>query len=153
MHKPWTQLKLLSAVLLFALLCSACSKAPADTIVTPGISRHAEVSDNSAIEQAYAHKKSDIQVSGSGVVVKLLADDNQGSRHQKFLVKINPRQTLLFAHNIDLAEQIPLHVGDEVSFSGEYVYNPKGGIMHWTHLDPHGHHASGWIMLNGHKYQ
>ena len=153
MHKLLKQLKQLSAVLLFALLCSACNKAPADTVVTPQINTQAEATDNSAIEQAYAHKKSNIQVSGSGVVVKLLADDSQGLRHQKFLVKINPRQTLLFAHNIDLAERIPLHVGDELSFSGEYVYNPKGGIMHWTHLDPHGHHPSGWIMLHGHKYQ
>jgi hypothetical protein len=60
---------------------------------------------------------------------------------------------LLFAHNIDLASRVPLQVGDEVTFSGEYVYNPKGGIVHWTHLDPQGHHPAGWLMLNGNKYQ
>lgn len=108
---------------------------------------------NTGIEQAFVHKKSDVQVSGQGVVVKLLPDDNKGAQHQKFLVKINENQTLLFAHNIDLAAKVPLQVGDEVTFSGEYVYNPKGGIVHWTHLDPQGNHSAGWVMLHGKKYQ
>lgn len=112
----------------------------------------AEIS-NAAIEQAYARKLSDVQVMGTGSVIKLLADDNQGSRHQKFLVRINSEQTLLFAHNIDLAPRVPIKTGDEVSFYGEYVYNPKGGIIHWTHHAPQGDHEAGWIMLNGQKYQ
>jgi hydroxymethylpyrimidine pyrophosphatase-like HAD family hydrolase len=68
-------------------------------------------------------------------------------------VRINSQQTLLFAHNIDLAERLPLKIGDTVSFNGEYVYNPKGGIVHWTHLDPQGMHTTGWVMLQGKKYQ
>ncbi|HSI44425.1 MAG TPA: DUF3465 domain-containing protein [Methylotenera sp.] len=148
-----------SVLLSLALLAAACNK-PAEPVSIQPSSQfvsanesNAATSDNASIEHAYEHKQSDVQVSGHGTVVKLLADDTQGSRHQKFLVKINPQQTLLFAHNIDLAAKIPLQVGDEITFSGEYVYNPKGGIMHWTHLDPHGHHPSGWIMLHGNKYQ
>lgn len=150
-------------ILLLALVFSACGKPnPAESVSVPQSSQVEKLAvnensvaepDNSSIESAYQHKQSDVQVSGGGKVVKLLADDTQGARHQKFLVRINPQQTLLFAHNIDLAAKIPLQVGDEITFSGEYVYNPKGGIMHWTHLDPHGHHASGWIMLHGNKYQ
>lgn len=108
---------------------------------------------NSAVEHAFAAKRSEVQVSGKGTVIKLLADDNKGSRHQKFLVKINAQQTLLFAHNIDLAPRVPLQIGDEVSFNGEYGYNPKGGIIHWTHHAPQGDHEAGWVMLNGQKYQ
>ncbi|NOU41459.1 MAG: DUF3465 domain-containing protein [Methylotenera sp.] len=108
---------------------------------------------NSAVEQAFSAKRSDVQVSGKGTVIKLLADDNKGSRHQKFLVKINAKQTLLFAHNIDLAPRVPLQIGDEITFNGEYVYNPKGGVMHWTHHAPQGDHEAGWVMLNGQKYQ
>lgn len=109
--------------------------------------------DNAAIEQAYKAKRSDVQVAGRGVVVKLLKDDSKGSMHQKFLVKINAQQTLLFAHNIDLAPRVPLEPGDEISFYGEYVYNPKGGIIHWTHHAPRGDHAAGWILHKGRKYQ
>ena len=150
-------------ILLLALVFSACGKPNSAEFVSVQQSPQEEKltvsdgsvtqSDNFSIESAYQHKQSDVQVSGRGKVVKLLADDTQGARHQKFLVRINPQQTLLFAHNIDLANKIPLQVGDEITFSGEYVYNPKGGIMHWTHLDPHGHHPSGWVMLHGNKYQ
>lgn len=153
-------------ILLLVMAFAACSRpnseeaklAPAPLVSQPlaeklAANESSTEPDNASIESAYRHKQSDVQVSGHGKVVKLFADDTQGARHQKFLVKINPQQTLLFAHNIDLAAKIPLQAGDEITFSGEYVYNPKGGIMHWTHLDPHGHHPSGWIMLHGNKYQ
>jgi hypothetical protein len=110
--------------------------------------------DNSALIEAFKHKKSDIFVEGAGVVKKLLADDNKGSRHQKFLVSISPEQTLLFAHNIDLAPRVEnVQIGDAMTFKGEYVYNPKGGIMHWTHHDPDGNQAGGWIKHNGKIYK
>ncbi len=110
--------------------------------------------DNSALIEAFKHKKSDIFVEGAGVVKKLLADDNKGSRHQKFLVSISPEQTLLFAHNIDLAPRVEnLQIGDAVVFKGEYVYNPKGGVMHWTHHDPDGKQQGGWIKHNGKTYE
>jgi hypothetical protein len=144
------KLSVKNLALLLALVFTACDQ----PVQLPKVSATAaaEIS-NASIEQAFASKNSYILVSGSGVVTKLLADDAKGSRHQKFLLKINDRQTLLFAHNIDLAERVPLTVGDSITFSGEYVYNPKGGIIHWTHLDPRGIHAPGWLMLRGTKYQ
>jgi len=112
------------------------------------------LSDNAAIEQAFAQKQSNVWVQGSGVVTKLLADDNHGARHQKFLVRINAAQTLLFAHNIDLSPRIDaLKVGDSIEFKGEYVFNPKGGVIHWTHRDPKGQHQSGWIKYQGNTFE
>ena len=115
-------LKNIVFVLLVTLALSSCKEPTeaSELTLVPVV----EAPLNTGIEQAFAHKKSDVQVSGQGVVVKLLPDDNKGSQHQKFLVKINAEQTLLFAHNIDLAARVPLQVGDEVTFSGEYVYNP-----------------------------
>ncbi len=109
--------------------------------------------DNAALIQAFQNKKSNIFVEGHGVVKKRLPDDSKGSRHQRFLVSISPEQTLLLAHNIDLASVIPLAVGDAVQFRGEYIYNPKGGVMHWTHHDPKGEIEGGWIKHNGKTYQ
>jgi hypothetical protein len=40
-----------------------------------------------------------------------------------------------------------------VSFSGEYVWNDKGGMIHWTHRDPRKRHRPGWIRHNGVLYQ
>jgi hypothetical protein len=102
----------------------------------------------------FVEKAKDEMVEGSGKVVRLLPDDNHGSRHQKFLVEIEGGQTLLIAHNIDLALRINrLQVGDKVQFRGEYSYNPKGGVVHWTHLDPRNMHEAGWIKHHGIMYQ
>ena len=109
---------------------------------------------NSDIEQLFKQQKNDVFVTGKGVVKKVLADDNDGSRHQRFILELPNGQTLLFAHNIDLAERLPnLQVGDEVSFAGDYVYNNKGGTIHWTHKDPHGQHKDGYLMYQGKIYQ
>lgn len=118
------------------------------------LSTSVALQDNSAVEQAFAQKQSNVWVEGLGVVIKLLADDNRGARHQKFLVRINAAQTLLFAHNIDLSPRIDaLKVGDSIEFKGEYVFNPKGGVIHWTHRDPKGQHEGGWIKHQGNNYE
>jgi hypothetical protein len=91
---------------------------------------------------------------GSGTVVQMLPDDNDGSRHQKFIVRLDSGRRLLVAHNIDIAPRIGnLRVGDAVSFCGEYEPNSKGGVIHWTHHDPNGRHAAGWLQHNGRMYQ
>ena len=65
-------------------------------------------------------------VEASGIVIKLLKDDNEGSRHQRFIVDLRNDQTLLIAHNIDLAPRIPLAVGDRLKFRGMYESNDLG---------------------------
>ncbi len=112
------------------------------------------VPTNEAIDNAYQNQLSDIQVSGSGVVIRTLRDDNEGSRHQRFILRLSSGQTLLIAHNIDLAPKIDnLQKGDVVEFYGEYEWNPKGGLVHWTHHDPGGRHVGGWLKHNGYKYE
>lgn len=111
-------------------------------------------SGNSALSEAFSSHTSDVQVTGNGIVVKVLPDDVKGSRHQRFIIRLESGQTLLIAHNIDLAPRVAaLHEGDEVSFKGEYEWNPKGGVVHWTHHDPGGRHPSGWLRHGGHTYQ
>ncbi|ENM3767898.1 DUF3465 domain-containing protein [Vibrio cholerae] len=110
--------------------------------------------NDAALQQAYQSQQSDLQVQGFGQVAKVLPDDNDGSRHQKFILKLNSGQTLLVAHNIDLAPRIPnLKVGDIVEFYGEYEWNKKGGVLHWTHKDPQNRHAHGWLKHNGQVYE
>lgn len=106
------------------------------------------------IAHAFAEQRSDVQVTGSGKVHRTLPDDTQGSRHQRFIMKLANGQTVLVAHNIDLAPRIPrLQRGDTVGFSGEYEYNAQGGVIHWTHHDPAGRHANGWLEHKGQRYQ
>ena len=101
---------------------------------------------NPQIEKAYHDKQSNIQVEGSGKVIRILSDDNNGSRHQRFLLKLPSKLTLLVAHNIDLSKKIEnLKEGDEIEFYGEYEWNNKGGVLHWTHHDPKKKHKDGWL--------
>lgn len=113
-----------------------------------------KISCDEQITNAFQDQQSDIQVSGSGVVIRNLSDDNKGSKHQRFILKLSTGQTLLIAHNIDLATRInSLREGDTVDFSGEYEWNSKGGVLHWTHHDPDGHHENGWLKHKGVVYQ
>ena len=87
-------------------------------------------------------------------MVALLSDDNEGSRHQRFILELGNGQTLLVAHNIDLAPRIDrLQKGDTVEFFGEYEYTDKGGVIHWTHHDPQKRHVDGWLKHQGSTYQ
>ena len=106
------------------------------------------------IMQAYQQQRSDIQVQTQGTVKVILPDDNNGSRHQKMILHLENGLTVLIAHNIDLAPKIEgLKKGDKVEFYGEYEYNQKGGVIHWTHHDPQGKHIDGWLKYQGRMYQ
>ena len=105
-------------------------------------------------EKAYQNKRSDDQVKGTGTVSKLLNDDNKGIRHQKLILRLGSGQTILIAHNIDLAPRInSISQGDQVEFYGEYEWNDRGGVVHWTHRDPNGYHFGGWLKHQGRTYQ
>jgi len=98
------------------------------------------------VSAAFRKHQSDVQVRGSGVVIKILPDDTRGAKHQKFILELFPGQTLLISHNIDLAPRInTLRKGDTIGFYGEYEWNSKGGVVHWTHRDPAGQHEHGWL--------
>lgn len=116
------------------------------------------VSSNSAANETnlntYQAPQSGVQMGGEGVVVRVLADDNDGSRHQRFILRLASGQTMLIAHNIDIANRIEaLSSGDRVEFYGQYESNPEGGVIHWTHHDADGNHVAGWLKHNGTVYQ
>ena len=107
-----------------------------------------------AIARAFAEREGDIQVESAGIVTRVLSDDRTGSRHQRFILRLGNDIQVLVAHNIDLAPRIQgLDKGDTVAFFGEYEWNDKGGVIHWTHHDPAGRHVDGWLRHDGRLYQ
>ncbi len=106
------------------------------------------------VEQAFAARASGHMLQASGRVIKILPDDNDGSRHQKFIMKLPSGHTVLVSHNIDVAPRVNgLREGDSLSLYGQYEWNTRGGVIHWTHHAPRGDHEGGWIEHNGRRYE
>lgn len=113
-----------------------------------------ESAGQTAIAQAFRQKLSDVPVQSQGRIIKALADDTNGSRHQRILVAMADGQSVLIAHNIDLAPRLAdIEPGEQIAFKGEYVWNAKGGVIHWTHHDPAGRHPGGWLKYRGETHQ
>jgi hypothetical protein len=103
--------------------------------------------------QAAADRLEDAWVVGTGTVERLLRDDTKAPRHQRFVVRVDPDLTLLFAHNIDIAPRVPLKRGDTIAFRGQYVWNAQGGVVHWTHRDKRDRNSGGWIVWKGQNFR
>ncbi|MCA9751737.1 MAG: DUF3465 domain-containing protein, partial [Gemmatimonadetes bacterium] len=46
-----------------------------------------------------------------------------------------------------------LEKGDPISLRGQYEWNDRGGVVHWTHHDPQGRHPGGWIEHAGKRVE
>ena len=161
--KPRSRLKPLFALLIFALalvllngvnkqqlLDSADAK---EQLALVGEGKTVAAGDV-LIAEAFRSGRSDVQVGAEGRVVRILPDDNEGSRHQRFLLELESGHSLLIAHNIDLAPRVEnLREGELLEFYGEYEWNEKGGVIHWAHHDPNNQHAGGWLKYHGRVYQ
>ena len=104
------------------------------------------------MRSAYTKADTDRWIEDTGIVRRLVPDDDDGSRHQRFVIRLSSGQTLLIAHNIDLADRIPLSLGDRVHFRGVYEWNDLGGLVHWTHHDPLGLEDGGWVRYRRREY-
>ncbi len=107
---------------------------------------------SSAIVRAIDERRSNQWVESDALVTRVLGDDTHGSRHQRILVDIAGRSVLI-AHNIDLAARVPARKGDRIRVRGEFEWNEKGGVIHWTHHDPQNRHDGGWIEHGGQRFK
>ncbi|MDH3747102.1 MAG: DUF3465 domain-containing protein [Gammaproteobacteria bacterium] len=145
---------LLIAVLSYQRSSDDASKQELPPSTPVGQDHGSQQSSDAELARAFEERLTAHQVLGRGTVERVLSDDNDGSRHQRFVVRLASGQSLMIAHNIDLAPRVAsLQKGDYVSFYGEYEWNQQGGVIHWTHNDPQGSHVAGWLEHNGQRYQ
>lgn len=145
--------KAILLIIIGLTVCGISYQSPTSLSFNSLFSSELSTSDK-GLEKAFQNNLSNIQVGGAGKVVKIFPDDTKGSQHQKFIVELKSGQTLLIAHNIDLAPRVDdLKVGDHINFYGEYEWNEKGGVVHWTHHDPNGRHEGGWLNHRGKMYE
>lgn len=112
-------------------------------------------SDSDKTLKSYYDKKvSGKMITVSAAVDKVLSDDLHPPRHQRFVIRLSNGLTVLVAHNIDLAPRVQnIQTGEQVKITGQYEWNAKGGVIHWTHHDPKGHRDGGQISYKGKVYR
>jgi hypothetical protein len=110
--------------------------------------------DDAAIAADFHNHQSNVEVTADGTVVRVLADRTSSTGiHEQFIVKLSSGDiTIEVEHNISIAARVPVALGDHVIVHGEYVWNPQGGLIHFTHHDPKGTHEGGYIQDNGKTY-
>jgi hypothetical protein len=113
---------------------------------------------NGAVYDAWANGRSHIEVTATGSVARILGTRRGPSGvHEGFLLHLRGSAgrglTVRVEDNVDLTGPIPLAEGDDVEVRGEYVYDPRGGLIHDTHLDPRGRHDGGYVNVGGKVYQ
>jgi hypothetical protein len=123
----------------------------------PGSMQRSELSslpfDQSELIAAQAAHAIKVEVTVVAPVKKLLPEDDRGLPHQKFLLELSNGTTILVAHDIAMANRVPIRPGDIVRIHGEYIWNGKGGLIHWTHHTDTPYHEGGWIDFAGVRYQ
>ncbi|MBC7465045.1 MAG: DUF3465 domain-containing protein [Bdellovibrio sp.] len=85
-------------------------------------------------------------------VIKKLKDDNQGIRHQKWLVQSPAGQIILFVHNLELCQPLDIEKNDMVQLAGEFKWTDKGALIHWAHFDPKKKRPDGYVEFKRRKY-
>lgn len=105
------------------------------------------------LQRVFEKFDSDTWIEAGGIVVRLFQDDQDRAPHQRFVVDLRNGQTVLVTHNIDVAQRVPLAIGDRVAFRGLYEWNDLGGLVHWTHRDPMGIEAGGYVRYRKTEYR
>jgi hypothetical protein len=142
--RSWFSLAALAA----AALAAGCAPAPGGGTALP---------TNAEVYAAWQQHRSPVEVTALGTVVKVLGiRSGRSGRHEGFLVHLSGNEshdlTIRVEDNVDLTGPIPLRSGDSVELRGEYIFDPRGGILHYTHRDPRGRHPNGYVRVNGRTY-
>jgi hypothetical protein len=129
-------------------------RAPENSVPQNGMNQYQpQGQDEQEVLNAQAAQMRKAEVTLSGRVFKMLPDDTRGLPHELWLMKLSNGTTVKIAHDTKLAPRIPLSDGDLVRLHGEYIWNEKGGVIHWTHHDPRHRHEPGWVDFNGQRYE
>ena len=132
--------------------------APALALALAACAAASDTSSNAAVYDAWRFHRSRVEVTASGAVARVLgAREGRSGAHLGFLLHLAGSEgrglTVRVEDNLDLTGPIPLSEGEFATVRGEYVYDPRGGLIHYTHRDPRGRHDAGYVQAGGRIYQ
>ncbi len=131
----------------------SCGQAQQAINAGPTSAAALDAGDQTEVIQSQNMQARKVEVTVQAPVYKLLRDDTEGLPHQRFLILLSNDTTVLIAHDLKMAPRVPLKQGDIVRIHGEYIWNKKGGVIHWTHHTDTPRHEGGWIEFNGQRYE
>ncbi|MDQ2858547.1 MAG: DUF3465 domain-containing protein [Candidatus Eremiobacteraeota bacterium] len=113
---------------------------------------------NGDVYDAWRAQRSRVEVTASGSIVRLLGNRvGRSGEHAGFLLHLRGAAghglTVRVEDNVDLTGRLELTEGADAEVRGEYIYTARGGVIHYTHRDPRGHHAAGYVRTGGRFYQ
>jgi len=116
-----------------------------------------DAGSNAVVYDAWRAGRSHIEVTASGSVARVLGQrQGPSGDHEGFLVHLRGADghglTVRVEDNVDITGPLTLKDGDDVVVRGEYIYDPRGGLIHYTHHDPRGRHVPGYVRVNGRLY-
>lgn len=109
-------------------------------------------SDSDVVRAVNDRRKVNYVEGGNMVVVKVLPDDDNGLKHQKWVVRLSSGQTMQAVYNSDMCPRVPVRVGDVVAMGGMFLWTNSGALLHWLHHDPRENRPDGYVYLNGQYY-
>jgi hypothetical protein len=115
----------------------------------------AETPNDAALCDAFANGRSHVEVVADGTVTRVLdVQPGRVSAHEGFLMRPSSGCNLVVRveANTDFTGTFALHPGQRVVVKGEYEYYARGGVIHWTHRDPRGRHAGGYVQAGDRTY-
>ncbi len=89
---------------------------------------------------------------GNVVVSRILPDDNVGSPHQKWYVRLSNGKEVIAVYNSDMGRRVPMKVGTTMALGGEFKMTNIGPLIHWLHYDPRGNRPDGYVIVDGVRY-
>lgn len=105
------------------------------------------------VQDAYHAHQSGMMAEVTGTVARILLDDKDDLRNQKFIIRLTNGQVLLVIHDQVTSGRVPVSINDTVLVRGEYQWSETGGILQFTHRDYSTRRMHGWIEHQGERYE
>lgn len=86
-------------------------------------------------------------------VIRLLPDDTQGAKHQRFYVRLSDGQEVSAVYSLESGrDRVPVKVGSRVGLAGEFKWTRFGALIHWLHEDTSNRRPDGYVEISGVRY-
>jgi hypothetical protein len=123
-------------------------------------------SSNADLYAAFQSARSHTELTVTGRVTRVLGvRQGPSGLHEGFILLVPNRcspgnqgqcpaqMSVRVEDNVTITGFVPLHPGQIATVHGQYEYDSRGGVIHWTHHDPAGRHESGYIEIDAKRYQ